>query len=107
MEQTLTMSNREIDRLGVLNNVIAGKLTRNEAGAQLDLCERQIGRLCKKVREKGNAGIIHGLRGKPSNHQIEPGLLEEAMKLVKSKYSDFGPTFANGNMKRVASFREA
>ncbi len=95
MEQTLTMSNREIDRLGVLNNVIAGKLTRNEAGAQLSLCERQVGRLCKKVRKTGNAGIIHGLRGKPSNNQLEPGLLEEAMELVKSKYSDFGPTFAN------------
>jgi len=94
MEQTLTMSNREIDRLGVINNVIARKLTRNEAGAQLDLSERQIGRLCKKVRKRGNAGIIHGLRGKPSNHQLEPGLLEEAMELVKSKYSDFGPTFA-------------
>lgn len=105
MEQTLTMSNREIDRLGVLNNVIAGKLTRNEAGAQLDLCERQIGRLCKKVREKGNAGIIHGLRGKPSNHQIEPGLLEEAMKLVKSKYSDFGPTFANEKLEELHGIR--
>jgi len=105
MEQTLTMSNREIDRLGVLNNVIAGKLTRNEAGSQLDLCERQIGRLCKKVREKGNAGIIHGLRGKPSNHQIEPGLLEEAMKLVKSKYSDFGPTFALEKLEELHGIR--
>lgn len=95
MEQTLNMSNREIDRLGVLRNVIARKLTRNQAGAQLNLSERQIGRLCKKVRKDGNAGIIHGLRGRPSNHQLEPRLLKEAMELVKSKYSDFGPTFAN------------
>lgn len=105
MEQILTMSNREIDRLGVLNNVIAGKLTRNEAGAQLDLCKRQIGRLCKKVREKGNAGIIHGLRGKPSNNQLDSGLLEEAMKLVKSKYSDFGPTFANEKLEELHGIR--
>jgi len=95
MEQILTMSNREIDRLKVVSNVIAGKLTWSEAGAQLDLSDRQVGRLCKKVRKDGNAAIIHGLRGKPSNNQLEPGLLEEAMELVKSKYSDFGPTFAN------------
>lgn len=95
MEQLLIMSNREIDRLKVVCNVINGKLTWNEAGAQLDLSGRQVGRLCKKVRKDGNAAIIHGLRGKPSNNQLEPGLLEEAMKLVKSKYSDFGPTFAN------------
>ena len=101
MEQTLTMSNREIDRLGIINNVIAGKLTWNEAGAQLALCDRQIGRLCKKVSKKGNAGIIHGLRGKPSNHKLKPGLVEKAMELVKSKYSDFGPTFANEKLEEL------
>ena len=95
MEQTLTMSNQEIDRLKVVSNVINGKLTWNEAGVQLDLSGRQVGRLCGKVLKNGNAGIIHGLRGKLSNNQLEPGLLEKAMKHVKSKYSDFGPTFAN------------
>ena len=95
MEKTLTMSNREIDRLKVINNVIIGKLTWDEAGVQLELSGRQVGRLCAKVLKKGNAGIIHGLRGKPSNNQLEPGLLEKAMVHVKSQYSDFGPSFAN------------
>jgi len=95
MEQTLTMSNQEIDRLKVINNVIIGKLTWDEAGAQLELSGRQVGRLCAKVLKKGNAGIIHGLRGKPSNNQLEPGLLEKAMEHVKSQYYDFGPSFAN------------
>ena len=101
MEQTLTMSNREIDRLGVINNVITGRLTWTEAGDQLNLSDRQIGRLCVQVRKKGKIGIIHGLRGKPSNHKLESGLLEEAMALVKSKYSDFGPTFANEQLEEV------
>jgi hypothetical protein len=101
MERILTMSNREIDRLKVVSNVIAGKLTWNEAGAQLDLSGRQVGRLCEKVRKNGNAGMIHGLRGRPSNNQLEPGLLEEAMEFVKSKYSDFGPTFANEKLLEV------
>ena len=101
MEQTLTMSNREIDRLKVVSNVINRKLTWNEAGAQLDLSDRQVGRLCIKVRKDGNVAIIHGLRGKPSNNQLKPGLLEEAMELVKSKYSDFGPTFANEKLYKI------
>ena len=101
MEQTLTMSNREIDKLKVINNVIIGKLTWDEAGSQLALSDRQIGRLCIRVRKEGNAGIIHGLRGKPSNNQLKPGLLEKAMKLVKSKYSDFGPTFANEKLFEI------
>ena len=101
MEQTLTMSNREIDKLKVINNVIIGKLTWDEAGSQLALSDRQIGRLCIRVRKEGNAGIIHGLRGKPSNNQLKPGLLEKAMGLVKSKYSDFGPTFANEKLFEI------
>lgn len=101
MEQTLTMSNREIDKLKVINNVMTGKLTWDEAGAQLDLSGRQVGRLCGKVLRNGNAGIIHGLRGKPSNNKLEPGLLEEAMGIVKSKYSDFGPTFANEKLFKI------
>ncbi|MFH1620191.1 MAG: ISNCY family transposase [bacterium] len=105
MEQTLTMSNQEIDRLKVINNVIIGKLSWNEAGAQLDLSGRQVGRLCRKVRKKGNAGTIHGLRGKPSNNQLQPGLLEKAMELVKSKYSDFGPTFANEKLWEIHKLR--
>ena len=101
MEQILTMSNREIDKLKVISNVMTGKLTWDEAGAQLDLSGRQVGRLCGKVLKNGNAGIIHGLRGKPSNNKLEPGLLEEAMGFVKSKYSDFGPTFANEKLFKI------
>jgi hypothetical protein len=57
------------------------------------------------VRKTGKIGIIHGLRGKPSNHQLDPGLLEEAMELVKSKYSDFGPTFANEKLLELHGLR--
>ena len=83
---------------------MTGKLTWDEAGAQLDLSGRQVGRLCGKVLKNGNAGIIHGLRGKPSNNKLEPGLLEEAMGFVKSKYSDFGPTFANEKLFKIQSY---
>jgi len=30
------------------------------------------------VSKKGNAGIIHSLRGRLSNNQLKPGLLQEA-----------------------------
>lgn len=95
MEETLTMSNCEIDRLRVIHNVLDGKLTWQRASEELDLCIRQIGYLCARVRDKGNRGIIHRLRGKPSNHRLAAGLLDEALRYVKERYWDFGPTFAN------------
>ena len=78
------MSNRDIDRLKIIREVLSGNITRAEGGASLLLSVKQVGRLCAKVRTGGNSGILHGLRGRPSNHQLEAGLLEKAIGLVLS-----------------------
>jgi hypothetical protein len=94
------MTHKEIDRLKVIHNVLQKKLTWPEAAEQLWLSERQIGRLVARVRQKGHSGIIHGLRGRPSNHQLEEGLLEKALSLVQAHYADFRPTFANEKIQK-------
>lgn len=95
MEDYLTMSNKEIDRLKVIQNVIDKKLTWNEASGQLSLSWRQIGRLCANVKKHGNKGIIHGLRGKTSNRSLKSGLVKKSLKIIKTLYGDFKPTLAN------------
>lgn len=94
-DEILRISMREVDRLKVIHQALEGKLLQREAAEQLDLSRRQVIRLCHEIRLKGNRGIIHGLRGRPSNHQLQPGLLDRALKIIKTKYHDFGPTFAN------------
>jgi len=101
MEDTLTMSNQDIDKLKVIQNVIEHRLTWPQAAQQLDLSVRQIGHLCARVRKEGNRGILHRLRGKPSNYQLKPGLLDRALKILKHpRYQGFGPTFANEKLLR-------
>lgn len=100
-EGLLTMSIREADRLKVIHEVLAGKLKQGQAGRQIKRSRRQVIRLCKRVRREGHRGIVHGLRGRPSNHQLKPGLLREALALVKTKYEDFGPTFANEKLLKL------
>lgn len=95
MEGSLTMSNREIDKLKVIQNTIDGRFRQAEAAQMLGISDRQVRRLCAKIRKDGNRGVIHGLKGRPSNHQLEEGLSEKALGLVKQYYPDFGPTFAN------------
>ena len=95
------MSMKEADRLRVIYNVLEGKINQRIAGQQLDRSRRQIIRLCKRVRLKGHRGIIHGLRGQPSNHQLTAGLLDKALDLIKAKYGDFGPTFANEKLLKL------
>ena len=95
MEAPVTMSNKELDRLKVIHSVIKKHLTWDSAANQLDLSSRQIGRLCNRVRLEGNKGIIHRLRGKPSNHFLDPTIVSDAIAIIKDNYHDFRPTLAN------------
>jgi hypothetical protein len=104
MEQ-LTMSNREIDKLKVIQNTIDGKLTWPQAAQTLSLSERQVGRICAKVRSEGNGGVIHGLRGRESNNKLPKALIAEAVRLVEQHYPDFMPTFANEQLFERHSIR--
>jgi hypothetical protein len=100
MEPLLIMRNEEIDKLRVIREIIDGKLSWREASERLQVSVRQVGYLCAQVRGQGNRGIIHGLRGKPSNHRLDLKLVEEATELVRKCYSDFGPTLANEKLRK-------
>ena len=99
MEERWTMTTRELDRLKVIHQVLQRKLTWPHAAAQLALSIRQIGRLCARVRTTGHTGLIHRLRGRPSNHHRRSGLLERALTLIRRHYPDFGPTFATEKLR--------
>jgi hypothetical protein len=105
MEEPLTMTTRELDRLRVIRHVLEHRMTWPQAAAQLGLCRRQIGYLCARVRAEGHRGIIHRLRGRPSNHRLAPGVVAQAVHLVQTRYPDFGPTFANEKLRAVHDLR--
>ena len=99
MEEQLTMRTREIDRLKVIHDIFENRITWKQAAEQVCVTERQIGRICARVRIEGNKGMIHGLGGKPSHHQLQEGVLDRALRIVQEKYADFGPTFANEKLR--------
>ena len=95
MNERLNMSDGDIDRLRVIRDVLGKKLAWKDAGQILGLSERQIGRLCVQVRQKGNRGILHGLIGQPSNHQLDPEMLGMALSALHNPlWEGFGPFFA-------------
>jgi hypothetical protein len=56
--------------------------------------------LCAKFRKDGPTGLAHRLRGRASNHQIDPGRLETALNaLHDSLWDGFGPTFVRDKLK--------
>ncbi len=100
MDERLNMSNKEIDRLRTIRKVLDEELAWCEASEMLDVSERQIARLCAQVRLRGNRGILHGLRGRPSNNQLDTEPLEMALcALHDPDWHDFGPTFAQDKLR--------
>lgn len=88
------MSGRDLQRIEVLTEVVAGRRTVASAATVLQLTVRQVGRLLLRYRDDGGGGLIHKARGKPSNRRASGGLREYALELVRAQYRDFGPTLA-------------
>ena len=89
------MSHQEIDRVGIVELVEAKKLSQVEGSKQLNISSRQMRRLQKRYRQESVEGLISKHRGKPSNNQISEAIKSEVCKLIREKYSDFGPTLAH------------
>ena len=86
-----------------LNRAITGEITNAHAAKQLRLSIRQVQRAKIRLRLNGSVGIVHKLKGKPSNHQLDDSLKEKTLKLVKEKYTDFKPTFAAEILQEIHS----
>lgn len=104
-EDRIEMSQRELRRWHVIEKVLEREIRQGQAGEVLGLSERHIRRLVKRVREKGEAGLIHGNRGKASNYHIDWKLKEKVLKLVETKYGDFGPTLASEKLLELEGIR--
>jgi transposase len=82
---TLEMSTRERRRLIVFSQVKNRAISVAEAARSLGLSERQARRLWKRYGQKGDAGLIHGLRGKKGNASRE-ALRRHVLALYRQKY---------------------
>ena len=91
----IPMSQRERDVLKVLHSVQSGKRTQAEASRLLGLCVRQVRRLQRKLDARGDAALVHGLRGQPSNHRCDPTFRRAVVAAYRRRYADFGPTLAS------------
>lgn len=102
MGEVVPMSRREIDRHHVIQSALEGRLNQNQASAMLRLSVRQVKRLCKKVRLYGPAGLVHKLRGRVSNHQLDPEVLERAACALQDPlWEGFKPTFAQQKLEEL------
>ena len=92
MKGILTMSQKEADRIGVVNSIESNDLTIEEAARFLKISARQVYRILQRVKLEGTKGIIHKLRGRKSNRGYPEELREKIIVIYRKDYWDYGPT---------------
>jgi len=88
------MSVKERVRLDALQRVKRGEITVATAGTLMGVCLRQAKRVWKRFKAKGDAGLVHRLRGRLSNRRMPQEMRDRIIKRHQEQYPDFGPTFA-------------
>ena len=94
----LSMSRKERTRLEVFARVKARQITQVKAAALLGLSYRQTLRAYRRYAKRGAAGLVHGLRGKASNHRRDASHRQQALAAYRQSYGGFGPTLAAEQM---------
>src|ERR1700726_435591 len=87
------MTQAERDRLGALKKAKKKLITQKEAAEEIGITERQVRRLLRKMKQKGDKVVIHALRGQPSKRKLATE--ERAIQILSQPiYQGFGPTLA-------------
>ncbi len=90
----LIMSRKEARRLHVIRKVLDGEIKQVNAAEMLSMSARQIRRIVERIRDEGEEGVIHKLRGAESNHKTADKVKDKIFRLYRKKYEGFGPTLA-------------
>ena len=89
---TITLSQRELQKVRVMSLVEAGKITLREAAGKIGRSYRQAKRIWKRVKKEGVKGVLHGNMGKPSNHRTPEQVREKVLQLSRQRYGEFNDT---------------
>jgi transposase len=89
------MTQAERDRLVALKKAKKKLITQKQAAEEIGVTERQVRRLLRKLRRKGDRAVIHELRGRASNRKLPAKMEQQAMTVLSDPvYRGFGPTLA-------------
>jgi transposase-like protein len=89
------MTQAERDRLVALKKAKKKLITQKQAAEEIGVTERQVRRLLRKLRRKGDRAVIHKLRGRASNRKLPAEMEQRGIAVLSDPvYRGFGPTLA-------------
>jgi transposase len=100
--ERIAMSQEERDYLDWLKRARDGKITQREAAERMGVSERWVRKLLRRMKAKGDAVVVHGLRGRASNRKVPAKTRKQAMVILREpEWHDFGPTFAAQQLAKL------
>lgn len=88
------MSQRERDWLHWLKQASQQQITQRQAAEQMQVSERWVRELLRRMKAEGDRVVVHGLRDRPSNRKIPDQVRERSVALIRRHYQGFRPTLA-------------
>src|SRR5919197_3465009 len=89
--ETISLDSRAQQRLYVLNHLLAGEVTVEQAAAILQLSSRQIRRLAGRYRADGAAALVHGNRGRVPVNRTDAEVRARLVELATTEFAGFNP----------------
>jgi transposase len=104
--ERIEMSQEEGDKLEWLKRAKDGVITQREAADKMGVSDRWVRKLLKRMKKRGDAAVVHGLRGRASNRKIAAQTQKRAVEVLKqADWHDFGPTFASEQLAKRHQIR--
>jgi len=93
--ERIAMSQEERDWLDWLKRAKEGNISQRKAAQMMNVSDRWVRTLLQRMKKQGDAVVVHGLRGRPSNRKIPAKTQKQALAILQQPdWHDFGPTFA-------------
>jgi transposase len=87
------MTPEELRRKTILEQAEGKRITQKEGAEKLGISERYFRSLLSRHRQQGDAGLVSGHRGKPSNHRMQESKRQEIVEFIDDPiFEGFGPT---------------
>ncbi len=103
-KEAITMSQKEVDRLQVIQRTLEIRGGQAVAARQLGLSVRQVKRLVQWYRRQGAAGVVSRRRGQRPPNALAPALQAQAVAVVRARYPDFAPTLAHEKLTEAHGY---
>ena len=86
------MSQKQLQRIVVIENTVAGRVSVREAAGALSRSERQVKRLKREFDRTDPSWVLHGSQGRAPANRTPEQLRRRIVKLARGKYAGFNDT---------------